>query len=141
MNVIRLSEKVPLDMLADLSEMMMGLKHEMEPGKASADESAYLAYIRHKLMTAFVYYYPHTGFCIVDAAFDPLVSCSHSHFFMMTHIYIVPEKRKSRAYAELFHTALNNHEGQMIGITYEGGNHDAVLAKRFRKLGTIYGRE
>lgn len=140
MKVVRLSGKVPLEALADLSEMMMRFKHEMEPEKATDDEAAYVAFIRHKIKTAFVYYLPHTGFCIVEPDFDPLVSCSHRHFFFMSRIYIVPEKRKSTAYSKLLFTAFREHKGQMYGVTYEGGQHDAVLAKRFRKIGTVYGR-
>lgn len=139
--VIRLSGKIRLDHLVDLTEMMMALKHETEPGKASDDDGAYLGYIKHKLKTSFVYYYQKTGFCIIDTAYDPLLSCPHNRYFMMSHIYIVPKKRKTRSYAEIFGVAMKNHSGQMIGITYEGGNHDAILLKRFKKLGTVYGRE
>jgi hypothetical protein len=140
MNVVRLTGKVPLDVLADLADMMMQLKHETEPDKASDDERAYITYIRHKLRTAFVYYYPKTGFCIIDRAFDSLVSCSHSHFFVMSHIYIVPEKRKGRAYAELFRTSIKDHDGQMIGLAFKNSDHNAVMSKRYKVLGTIYGR-
>lgn len=140
MIVERISGKVPLAALSDLTEMMMRLKHETEPDTATDDEWAYFAYIKHKLKTAFVYYIPQVGFCIIDKAYDPLLSCPHCHFFMMTHIYIVPEKRKTRVYAKLFHMALNSHNGQMIGLTFATSGHNAVLAKRYKKIGTIYGR-
>ena len=141
MAVIRVNEKAPLRTLIDLTEMMMAYKRETEPDAASDDESAYVSFIKFKIRTAFVYHMPETGFCIIDVAFDPLASCSHRSFFVMSHIFIVPEKRKTRAYAELFYASIKNHPGKMIGFTYSESDHNAIMTKRYRKIGTIYGRE
>jgi hypothetical protein len=43
-------------------------------------------------------------------------------------------------YAELFHTALDAHDGQIIGFAFKNSDHNAVMSKRYKVLGTIYGR-
>jgi hypothetical protein len=131
---------VPAKTVMDLTEMMWNMKHEMEPARASNERRDYALYVLSKIEMSMVLYISKTGFCIVDMVTDSLLEQEHSRFSMMQQIYVVPEKRKSPAYAKLLYEALNRNPGQMIGITYEGGAHDAVLDKRFKKLGTLYGR-
>lgn len=127
--------------LCDLAAMMCQLKHETEPGKAVTEPKLYLEYIEAKLKVAEAYYIACSGFMIIDKVVDLLLSPPHNHYLMMTHVYVVPGKRKGRTYAKLLNTMLGDHpDEQIIGLTYKQSDHNAVMRKRYRVLGTIYGR-
>ena len=76
----------------------------------------------------------------MDVAFDPLLKAPLQYYWIMNHIFVVPNQRKSSVYARLLYTVIDNCKGQIIGFTYKNSDHNAVLSKRYKVLGTIYGR-
>ena len=134
-------ETADFPVIYDLACMMRMLKHETEPGRAVDEIEPYIDYMLFKLkIGAIIYYIPMKGFIMLDHATDMLLKEPHKSYFMMSHIFIKPEFRKTRAYAALFYRMLKEIDGQIIGLTYKNSEHNAVLQKRYKVLGTIYGR-
>lgn len=138
-NIIQVTpEVVTDDILNDLASMMYSLKHETDE-HATDDRQLYRKYIIHKVATSSIYYIEQSGFVMIDSIFDPLLKLCNSNYWLMTHIYIVPNMRKTRVYAALINKSLQEHSGLIIGITYTGSEHNRILKKRYKVLGTIYG--
>lgn len=138
--VLKIQGEATKAQLADLTVMMSALRHENEPGKAADDLDLYKKYMEYKVNTSLIYYIPQTGFMLMDFVHDPLLKEPFCDFLMMTHVYIVPEKRKTTAYPRLLCSMLAEYDGQIIGLTYKDSDHNAVMRKRYKTLGTIYGR-
>ena len=133
-------DTVSLDDFWDLVVMMDALKHEMEPDTATNDVNLYRNYMVNRIKSAYIYHIPKCGFVMLDSLQDILLKDAAKNYWIMQHIYVVPEKRKGTTYARLLNTVIEKHEGQIIGLTFKQSDHNAVLQKRYKVLGTIYGR-
>ena len=141
MEIYQVTYGVDFPVVFDLAYLMRMLKEETEPGKAVKEIDQYVEYIEFKLnLGSIIYYIPTIGFMMMDKATDMLLQEPHKHYWMMSHVFIKPEFRKGRAYPMLLNNMLANTEGQIIGLTYKNSDHNKVMQKRYKVLGTIYGR-
>ncbi len=53
-------------------------------------------------------------------------------------VYIVPEKRKSKLLYAMYQFMFDTFEGSIVGMVSPGSEHDSVVAKRGKLLGTMY---
>lgn len=132
-------DNVTDDIIYELAFMLRALKYETEHDKSLFLIDNYISYIKIKISNSLVWFISGGGFMIIDVVEDTLLKPEHSIVHVISHIFVYPEKRKtSSVYARLIKHA-QNIESSVIGFTYKDSDHNTVLQKRYKVLGTIYG--
>lgn len=125
--------------IEDLASMLMALREEMEPGKIKLFIDDFIAYILAKIeLGSHICYIPHIGFSMADYIVDNLMKPEYQETLLWNHVYVVPGKRKSRAYALLLKSLLSLNK-PVIGFMFKDSYHNEIISKRFKQLGVVYG--
>ena len=53
-------------------------------------------------------------------------------------VYIIPERRKSRTLSMMYAFMFDNFEGEVAGMIHPDSEHNAVVAKRGKYIGSVY---
>jgi hypothetical protein len=125
--------------IEDLAVMLMALREEMEPGKINLFSEDFIAYIMAKIENgSHIVYIKDHGFTIADFVTDKLMKPEFQEQVLWAHVYVKPDKRKSRAYALLLKSILDLGK-PVIGFMFKDSTHNEIISKRFKTLGVVYG--
>ena len=125
--------------IEDLAVMLMALREEMEPGKINLFSEDFIAYIMAKIENgSHIVYIKDHGFTIADFVTDKLMKPEFQEQILWTHVYVKPDKRKSRAYAMLLKSVMDLDK-PVIGFMFKNSVHNEIISKRFKTLGVVYG--